>query len=370
MEITKVSVYAKKVTLNRPYKLSGGRLIFDVLDSTFLSVETACGRTGWAEACPWGHTYLPAHGPGIRAAAELLAPVLLGEDPRKLDRINQLMDVTLPGHLYAKAPFDIACWDLFGQSVDLPVVDLLGGRDPAPTPIASSIGTGTPESMAAEIQDYRDRGYFVHSVKVGGSDPGLDVARIRHLKSIENPGEFIFYDVNRAWTPAEALSVMNGVSDLSVTFEQPCETLEQCAVVRARTGHPISIDERLESETDMLRIIGDGLGEIVNIKLNRVGGLTKARRVRDMGMAAGFKFLIMDTGGTVVADTVVQHFAQSIPAERRLGTWLCQELLNEDSASGRGSRNTAGCSEAPEAPGIGVAPDMDFLGDPVAVYQA
>lgn len=370
MKIVQISVYAQKVTLNRPYKLSGGRLIFDVLDSTFLSIETACGLTGWAEACPWGHTYLPAHGPGIRAAAALLAPVLLGEDPRKVDAINRKMDVTLPGHLYAKAPFDIACWDLFGQSAGLPVVDLLGGRDPAPTPIASSIGTGSPHAMEAEVEEYRDRGYFVHSVKVGGSDPALDIARIRHLKSAEKPGEFIFYDVNRAWTPAEALAVMNGVADLSVTFEQPCETLEQCALVRARTGHPISLDERLETETDMLRIISDGVGEIANIKLNRVGGLTKARRMRDMGLAAGLKFLIMDTGGTVIADTVVQHFAQSIPSERRLGTWLCQELLHEDSAPGYGSRNINGCSAAPESPGIGVKPDLDFLGDPVAIYQA
>ena len=210
----------------------------------------------------------------------------------------------------------------------------------------------------------------MQSLKVGGSDTALDIARIRHLKAAEKPGEFIFYDVNRAWTPAEALTVMNGVSDLSVTFEQPCETLDQCAMVRARTGHPISIDERLEAESDMHRIVADGIGEIVNIKLNRVGGLTKARRIRDLGLAAGFKFLLMDTGGTVVADTVVQHFAQSIPAERRLGTWLCQELLNEDSAPGRGSRNIDGCSAAPETPGIGVAPDLEFLGDPVAVYQA
>lgn len=369
MQIIRISVYAKTVTLNRPYKLSGGRLIFDVLDSTFISMETACGLTGWAEACPWGHTYLPAHGPGIRAAAEILAPALLGQDPRKVDLINRVMDITLPGHLYAKAPLDIACWDLFGQSVGVPVVDLLGGRDPEPTPIASSIGTGTPDAMEAEIQEYRDRGYFVHSVKVGGADTALDIDRIRHLNAVQKPGEFIFYDVNRAWTPAEALTVMKRVGDLAVTFEQPCETLDQCAQVRALTTHPLSLDERLETETDMLRIIADGIGEIVNIKLNRVGGLTKARRIRDMALSAGFKFLIMDTGGTVVADTVVQHFAQSIPADRRLGTWLCQELLNEDSAPGRGSRNKDGCSIAPETPGIGVTPDRDFLGDPVAVYQ-
>lgn len=369
MKITRICVYARSVQLSRPYKLSGGRLRFEELDTTFVKIETDTGLAGWAEACPWGHTYLPAHGPGIRAAAELLAPALLGTDPRQLDKVNRVMDLTLPGHLYAKAPFDIACWDLTGQAYGQPVVEVLGGRYEEPTPIASSISTDTPDGMLAEIQLYRDAGYYVHSVKVGGSDTSLDIERIRHLKGNEKPGEFIFYDVNRAWTPAEAITVMNGVSDLSVTFEQPCETLEQCAQVRARTGQPISLDERLETETDLMRIVSQGIGEVVNVKLNRVGGLTKARRLRDMALAGGIKLLTMDTGGTVVADTVVQHFAQSIPREMRLGTWLCQEMLTEDSAPGRGSRNVNGESVAPDLPGIGVAPDENFIGGPVAVYE-
>jgi L-alanine-DL-glutamate epimerase-like enolase superfamily enzyme len=369
MKITRVTVFARSVPLSRPYKLSGGRLRFEEVDTTFVKLETDAGIAGWGEACPWGHTYLPAHGPGIRAAAGLLAPALIGMDPRHLDKVNRAMDLTLPGHLYAKAPFDIACWDILGQVTGLAVVDLLGGRHPEPTPIASSVSTDTPEGMLAEVDDYRARGYVVHSVKVGGSDTAMDIARIRHLKANERPGEFIFYDVNRAWTPAEAMTVMNGVADLSVTFEQPCETLEQCAQVRARTAHPISIDERLETETDMIRIVSQGIGEIVNIKLNRVGGLTKARRLRDIGLASGTKLLTMDTGGTVFADTVVQHFAQSIPRERRLGTWLCQELLTEDGAPGLGSRNIDGHAEAPDAPGVGLVPDTEFLGDPVAVYE-
>ncbi|MEQ8442148.1 MAG: mandelate racemase/muconate lactonizing enzyme family protein [Alphaproteobacteria bacterium] len=369
MRIRRISVFHRTAPLTRPYKLSGGRLRFEELDCTFVKVEADNGLVGWGEGTPWGHTYLPAHGGGIRAAAELLAPALLDRDPRQPDRINRLMDLTLPGHLYAKSPFDIACWDLFGQSVGLPIVDLLGGRHEEPTPIASSISTDTPDGMLAEINLYRDMGYYVHSVKVGGSDTDLDIARIRHLKANERPGEFIFYDVNRAWTPAEAITVMNGVADLPVTFEQPCETLDQCAQVRALTRQPISIDERLETEGDMLRITAGHIGEVVNIKINRVGGLTKARRIRDIGLAGGFKFLVMESGGTVVADTQTQHLAQSIPRDLRLGTWLCQEMLSVDSAPGRGARNNGkGESVAPDLPGLGVAPDEDFLGDPVAVY--
>ena len=369
MKIANITVYGLNLALHRPYKLSGGRLRFTELDSTFVRIETDTGLVGWGEGCPWGHTYLPAHGAGIRAAAAVLAPALLGLDPRRLEHLDRAMEFALPGHLYAKAPFDIACWDLLGKATGLAVVELLGGRYEQPTPIASSISTDTPEGMLAEIEEYRARGYRVHSAKVG-ADVRLDIERIRLLAAAERTGELIFFDVNRAWTPMEAIQVMNAVRDLQAVFEQPCETLDQCAAVRARTIHPISIDERLETLDDLRRIVDRGIAEIVNIKINRVGGLTRARRLRDLCIASGIRMLIMDTGGSVVADTAVQHFAQSIPPELRLGTWLCQELVHPDPAPGRGSRNEDGCARAPEEPGLGVEPDPSALGDPVAVFES
>lgn len=367
--IEKISIYQKTLPLTEPYRLSGGRLRFEQLDSTFVKIEADNGLTGWAEGCPWGHTYLPAHGAGIRAAAELLAPALIGMEPSRIEHINAKMDLTLPGHLYAKSPFDIACWDIFGQSTGLSIADLLGGCYEEPTPVASSISTGSPDEMLELIQEYRDRGYYTHSVKIG-ADAGLDTQRIRYLETHREQGELIWYDVNRAWLPAQAIQVMNSVRDLPAIFEQPCDTLEQCALVQARTMHPISIDERLETIQDMQRIVHQGIGEIVNIKISRVGGLTRARKIRDIGMAAGMQFIIMDTGGSVIADTATQHFAQSIPRAARIATWLCQDMLSVDTAPGLGARNDNGDSQVPAGTvGLGVAPDEDVLGQSVAVYS-
>ena len=75
-----------------------------------------------------------------------------------------------------------------------------------------------------------------------------------------------------------------------------------------------------------------------------------------------------ELGGSVLADTAAQHFAQSLPADMRIGTWLCQEMVAPDSAPGRGSRNRDGHTDAPDEPGLGVAPDATVLGEPVAVY--
>lgn len=368
MKITRITVWKRDLPLARPYFLSGGRLRFDSLDSTFVRLDTDAGISGWGEGCPWGHTYLPAHGPGVRAGIETMAEAMLGLDPRQLGHAERAMDLALPGHLYAKAPLDMACWDIAGQAAGLPIADMLGGRFEDPTPIASSISTDTPEGMLENIRSYRARGYRLHSVKVG-ADTALDIGRIRFLESHRQAGERILYDVNRAWTRREAMIVMNAVADLGITVEQPGESLDDIAAIRSRTTCPISVDERLETLRDMVRIARDGLAEVVNIKLGRVGGLTKARRIRDLALAHGIQCYVMATGGSVLADTEAAHLAQSIPTEFRLGTWACQDMLTADVAPGRGPRSTDGHLFVDGTPGLGVAPCADLLGAPVTVYK-
>ena len=367
MKITRISVFHKDLPLAKPYWLSGGRLRFDHLDATFVKLETDAGLVGWGEGTPWGHTYVPAHGPGIRAGLETLAPAILGQDPRSTDRVERSMDLCLPGHLYVKSPVDMACWDIAGQAAGRSIADLLGGRYETGTPIASSVSSGTPEEMLAEIERFREMGYYCHSAKVG-SDAEKDIERIRYLERHRLPGERILYDVNRAWTRAQASVVMNAVANLGVAVEQPGETLADIAAIRNNTTIPISVDESLVTLQDAIAIAYDGMAEIFGIKLNRVGGLTKARRMRDLAVANGIQMYIMATGGSVLADAEAAHLAQSTPEEFRLGCWSCQDMITVDVAPGLGPRNQRGMLSVSDAPGLGFAPDEAILGEPQAIY--
>lgn len=369
MKISKISVFQKELPLKDPYWLSGGRLKFEKLDATFVKLETDAGLVGWGEGTPWGHTYVPAHGPGIRAGLETLSSALLGLDPRQLETVERAMDKTLPGHLYVKQPVDMACWDILGQSCDLSISDLLGGRRPNGTPAASSVSSGKPDYMMSIIESYRKMGYVAHSVKVGGSDTDADIERIRHIESNRKPDEIILYDVNRAWTRREASLVMNAVADLGVTFEQPGETLDDIAQIRAVTTSPISVDESLVTLQDATRIARDGLADVFGIKLNRVGGLTKARRMRDVALAHGIQMFIMATGGSAMADIEAAHLAQSIPDEFIRACWSCQDMLSVDIAPNCGARCEDGYITVDDSPGLGIAPDESLLGEPVAVYS-
>ena len=368
MKITRISVYQVDLPLEYPYWLSGGRLKFECLDATFVKMETDAGITGWGEGTPWGHTYVPAHGPGIRAGIETMAPFVLGLDPRRVLDVERAMDLALPGHLYAKSPIDMACWDIAGKAAGLPIADLMGGGSRTPRPIASSVGAKTVEETREVIQRYRDRGYVAHSVKIGG-DVERDVARVRDVESIRLSGEIVLYDVNRGWTRQQALRVMQATEDLKVMFEQPGETLDDIAAIRPLHSAPVSVDESLVTLQDAARIARDGLAEVFGIKLNRVGGLTKAARMRDVALAHGIDMFVMATGGSVLADTEALHLAATIPDINCHAVWACQDMLTADIAGGRGPRNKDGHLHLPEEPGLGVEPNEDQLGHPVAVYQ-
>jgi L-alanine-DL-glutamate epimerase-like enolase superfamily enzyme len=368
VKITRISVYQLDLPLEHPYWLSGGRLKFECLDATYVKIETDAGLTGWGEGTPWGHTYVPAHGPGIRAGIETMASFVLGLDPRRVLDVERAMDLALPGHLYAKSPIDMACWDIAGKAAGLPIADLMGGGSRTPRPIASSVGAKTVEETREVIQRYRDRGYVAHSVKIGG-DVERDVARIRDVESIRLPGEIVLYDVNRGWTRQQALRVMQATEDLKVMFEQPGETLDDIAAIRPLHSAPVSVDESLVTLQDAARIARDGLAEVFGIKLNRVGGLTKAARMRDVALAHGIDMFVMATGGSVLADTEALHLAATIPDINCHAVWACQDMLTVDIAGGRGPRNKAGHLHLPEEPGLGVEPNEDQLGHPVAVYQ-
>lgn len=369
MRIVRITVWEKALPLVEPYSLSGGRLKFESLDSTFVRIETDVGLSGWGEGCPWGHSYLPAFGAGARAAIALLVNELLGRDPGGIAHLNRVMDRALPGHPYAKAPLDIALWDIAGQRAGQPLYQLLGGAEGEAVAANSSIPTGAPEQMVASVKAARAAGYRSHSAKIGGHDPGRDIARIEAIEVARLPEERITYDVNRAWTPSLAVEVMNGAAARG-WFEQPCETLDQCCHVRRQVSQPIMLDECLHSFHDHLAAWRAGACEGVKVKPNRLGGLSKAAQARDLGLAAGWAMHIEDVGGTAVADTAALHLAFSTPEEHRLASWLCQAHLVDDPAPGQGARNQDGWIKLPAVPGLGVVPDADWLGKPWADFQS
>ena len=366
MRITRITVWAVDLPMARPYSLAGGRSHYERLDSTIVRLDTDEGIVGWGEGCPWGSTYGPAFARGVRAGVEELAPAVLGLDPRRIDVVYRAMDRALPGHPYIKSPLDMACWDIASKAAGLPLCDMLGGRTPGRVRLHSSVPSGSVSEIMAEIDIVREQGYSFHSVKVGG-DPEGDIDRMRSIDAEMADGEKLTFDVNRGWLPAGAVTALNATRELRRVIEQPCNDLDQHLQVRRLVSQPLAVDESLVTVRDLLRIIETGACEVVGLKLSRIGGLTVARRMRDLCIEAGIRMNIEDTGGTGLQAAAVVQLAQTAPEPLRRATWICYDRLRRNPVEG-GAVIEGGWAVAGDEPGIGAHPDEATLGDPVGVY--
>ena len=155
MKIARIELYKADLPYSGGvYLLSGGRQ-YTSFDASIVRIICDDGTEGWGESTPFGSTYIASHAQGTRAGIAEIVPVLLGRDPRQVDRINDAMDAALVGHNHAKTALDVACWDIFGKSVGLPVSELLGGGTGVPLPMISSIHAGDPEEMRRRVADHR-----------------------------------------------------------------------------------------------------------------------------------------------------------------------------------------------------------------------
>lgn len=368
MKITRIRVYKTDLPyVGGTYRWGAGNAI-NTARASVLVIDTDAGLQGCGEFTPCGENYMLAHSEGVEALARLVAPKLLGEDPRQVGLIERIMDQTVLGHGYAKAPFDSACWDILGKSCDQPVWMLLGGKLTDGAPMYRVAPQKDTEETLAEMQRYRAQGYRQFQIKVGG-DWETDIERIRSGVALLEPGEKAMVDANQGWRVDNAVRVAHATRDLDYILEQPCQTYEECQQVRRIAQQPMKLDECVTGIAVAQRIVLERGAEICCLKISNLGGLSKARRVRDFLIDHRFPVVSEDTWGGEITSSVVAHFAASTPSEYLQNT---TDLMNYNTRSTGigGPKASQGKLYATDTPGLGVTPDFESLGSPVAVYAA
>ncbi len=349
------------------YVMSGGRVV-RTLPSTVvhLLADDGGGGTveGWAETCPLGSTYLAAHAEGAIAALGLLGPAVLGADPTNHRDIQRRMDEALMGHNYAKSPIDIACWDIFGRAVGRPVADLLGGRVNDELPMYKAVPLGDVDTMVAFVLEQRAGGIHRFQLKVGG-DPRVDARRVMAVVDATDEGDAILADANGGWRRQEAIVAARLMEHGDRLFmEQPCPTLAECLGVRKHTNLPMILDEVITDQQALIEAaMADGM-EAINLKLNRVGGLTKARLIRDTVVELGLRLTIEDSWGGDLTSAAVSHLGASTPPSALFAVSFMNDWTDNQIA-GYQPRSVAGVGSAPAAAGLGVTVDTAKLGAPL-----
>jgi L-alanine-DL-glutamate epimerase-like enolase superfamily enzyme len=363
MQIERIRVYRAELPLHEgSYKWSGGKSVA-VFDSSIVEVATSAGIAGYGEVCPLGPFYLPAYAGGVRAGIAELGPHLLGADPLHLGQLNRRMDAALKGHPYVKSGIDMACWDILGKATGQPVCTLLGGRYGDDFGLYRAISQESAEAMARRVAAYRAEGYRRFQLKVGG-DPHEDIERIRAVAALLQPGDRLIADANTGWLMHDALRVVRAVRDVDVYIEQPCLSYEECLTVRRHCDHPFVLDEVIDSLDVLLRGHADGAMDVVNLKISKLGGLTKTRQARDLCVALGVAMTLEDSWGGDIVTAAIAHLAHSTPPELLFSATDFNSYVTLSIAEGAPQRRQ-GRLAASTAPGLGITPRFEVLGKPV-----
>ena len=367
MKITKVEVFQKTYSVKGgSFVISGGKVAANQ-DATIVKVHTDSEIFGWGEQCAFSPNYLVAHGEGTRAAMSLLAPSIIGLDPRQTDLVFQKMESTMKGHQYAKSALDIACWDIFGKATNMRLGDLLGGIRRERIPVYAPISLASPEEMALKCRAATALGFTRFQMKVG-TDWKTDIARIRACMEVLSGAEKVIFDANGNWSQHDAIRVVSSVNNLDIYIEQPCATIEECARVRERSIRPFIIDESLSSTTDILTAYQAKAMDAVMLKLSRFGGITPVKHARDLCASLGLSMTIEDSGGGDIVSAAMAHLTSSIPSNLMVNGFLVGAMV-EEHISDWSTSQIDGFAEIPKLMGLGINVDEKLLGNPIRVYS-
>ena len=372
MKIKRIEIYGKHLAYaGGVYALSGGRS-YTGFDATYAKIITDTDIIGWGESTPFGATYIAADGASTRSGMEIVAPAIIGLDPREHDVVYAAMDAVMTGQRHVKTALDVACWDIAGKAADVPVYTLLGGQYGGPVPLISSLPTGTPDEMRANAAKHRSAGFVGHSLKIGASEaeggPALDAERIVACLADRQPGEWFLADANGGMSPEQLRRLFALLPDgLDFTVEAPCASWSETISIRQACPYPMLLDELIQTEADIISLIKHDAADGIGLKISKQGGLTPSRKQRDIALAAGLVISVQETVGSEIAFAALLHMAAATPRSQ-LRCALDTRSMVSNPAIEFDAPIQGGGATPPYAPGLGVNVDEAVLGELIAVY--
>ena len=231
-----------------------------------------------------------------------LAPLVIGEDPRRIEHLwAKMYPVTFPVRdrklaMEAIACVDTALWDLLGKACNANVWTLLGGYRPE-LPIISIGGYyekgKTLTDLAKEMEWLKRAGMAGCKVKVGGLSPDEDAGRVAAARDGAGKDFIIAVDANRGWSVDEAIRFSRLVEHLDIVwFEEPCHWHDDAymmAQVRRATKIPVNAGQSAATSHGVRRLLAAGAVDYVNFDASEAGGVTEWKRAAAMCATHGVK---------------------------------------------------------------------------------
>lgn len=306
LRVEGVTLRRVRVPLLEPFRISNGAVAEK--EAVLVEVRTSGGVGGWGEASPMSGSFYSDDTPDSvwRALRETLVPAALGAG--EIDPAQFYLKLRgVAGEPFAKAGLEGALWDALAQTLGAPLCELLGGRA---RPVPSGVAVGiydTVGELLERVGRYVAEGYRRVKIKI---QPGWDLEPVAAVRA-RFPAVPLMVDANAAYTLADA-AVFEGLDAYELLMiEQPLarEAHAEAAELQSRLRTPLCADESAESSGALEEIIARGSARVVNIKVQRVGGLSESRLMLKRARAAGLGCWVGTMPELGVASGQGVHFA-------------------------------------------------------------
>ena len=242
---------------------------------------TRDGVTGRGECVPYAR-----YGETVEGVAEAVA-ALPGDVTRAA-----LQDLLPPGA--ARNAADCALWDWEAKRAGVRVWDLLGLPAPRPVVTAYTLSLDVPEAMEAQARLHAHRPLL--KIKLGTPS---DMPRLEAVRR-GSPRSRLIVDANEGWTPEVYADLAPHLLRLGVDLvEQPLPAGQDEALAQMPRPVPVCADESCHDRASLAAL--RGRYDVVNVKLDKTGGLTEALALREEALRMGFKVMVGCMVGTSLA---------------------------------------------------------------------
>ena len=291
MKITSLECYALDLPMAEPYTI-----FYETIDhcvNVILRIETEKGLVGWGCAAP----DLPVTGETPETVLsdfqQFIEPVLRSSDPIHYIRVHETLKALIPSSPSALAMADIAIYDLAARHARMPLYQFLGGyRNNIPTSV--TIGILPLEETLKKARTFIEQGFFILKLK-GGKSVEEDIAKMIQLRKEFGKKIALRFDGNQGYTAEEALYFIQETAAVGLELiEQPTikDDLQQLHKVTQESHLPIMADESLTSLMDVFRLTRHDAIDMVNIKVQKVGGITNSLHINSVAKAGGVEAMI------------------------------------------------------------------------------
>jgi len=366
MSIAKVETFPVRVPIKPEYQMITSLGVHDVSHYLLVRITTDEGIEGageatvserWSGETIWGAQALIEH---------VLGPLLIGHDPFDMVGLDRRMDAACRHNWFAKAALEMACWDIQGKTLGKPIYDLLGGacRD---LTIRSrfSMGAYDPPRARRRAAELVAQGFDTIKVKVG-TNPEVDVARVRAVREEIGLNRNLMIDANCGWDVETAIRCIRELEDCRLWLvEQPTPDGDYAGLARDRreTKPPVMADDICFDLAHARELIRNDCCDLISVYPGKQGGIRKARLMADFAASHGVACSIGSNLEFDVATAAMAHLVVSTPnmqVERYPGD-LLGPVYHEVSVVKKPLKIVGPLTTLSSDPGLGVEVDWDLV---------